>query len=372
MNILRVTEIGFHARLIYLVILSATINHQINPGATSSSYIFDAYIIFLMSIMMFFCKFDTIRIFKVTFMFAIFLFFNFYHYVVESYYLSGYDFARACRPYLYLYFLIIISCLIHKGDLHTSNTFNFESLTIKIILFFVVGYVFKLYLGDFRPDLYAENNFEIPALIILFFLTARSTYTRSILLGFVSIISFSKSGILSYAFSMFRLYRRSFFSYIAVFMVSLVVIGFVFAYRGVDTIENIDRFKFLNIFWESFTSTGYFNMLLGNGIGSQLPYTYCLDMGFFLEKFYSNQIYCDSSVFHSFIMKLIYDAGFIGFLVYLGLFYRMLSNFLTGNERSSVMGILIISSLSISGFASPLIVWPIFFIAAIRKVTASQ
>ncbi|NRA18517.1 MAG: hypothetical protein HRU04_23770 [Oceanospirillaceae bacterium] len=227
-----------------------------------------------------------------------------------------------------------------------------------------------LLLGTTRPRLYSENNYEIPAVLMLtaiFFSLGKLNKLWNYFVVALSFMSMSKSGVIEGVI----LFLRNEVKNIKIFgFVFLCLFGLLFifiAYNIINSrltnidIYNLDRVKFLFVFFELLEESTYLEVLFGHGIADILPYSSCLELKYWASLISQDYAYCDSTVLHSFILKLFYDTGLIGVLSIIGLWFVFVRKYFGKELGLTLFLIVIVCSISVSGFSNSIVIWPLFF-----------
>ncbi|MGS2762733.1 hypothetical protein [Sinomicrobium sp. M5D2P9] len=123
---------------------------------------------------------------------------------------------------------------------------------------------------------------------------------------------------------------------------------------GALDIEKTDRFKFLMVFVDEIREWSIINYLFGADRITALSAEACSKLGYYQSLFsYSGDGSCYSVIFHSYILRAIYDHGIIGFILISVFVYFVIT--LSGFERKQalvIVGIALLNGLSVSSFNS--------------------
>lgn len=303
---------------------------------------------------------------------VVFFLYTYYLYSLPQHFVL-YEYLRSFRVFFYLISFILavnyVICTRHKPvDVNEAGFVKF------IVLLFLAVYLVKaLVLGVARPWLFSENNFEMAMVMILIAITvyyneSRSNHVFYLISGAgVAIISFSKSAILEAAALIgrqlkFKTMSSVIFAVIGGFAVIATVL-YVFSQRlGDDSIEEVDRFLFLTVFWQEYSMDGLFSMLFGYAPASNLTNTSCMILGFWVDSMFSSLNYCNSVIFHSFIMRLVYDFGLITSIAFVSAWWYLLGLIYGMRLSITLMAILLLSALSVSSFSNGIILFPVFLL----------
>ena len=232
---------------------------------------------------------------------------------------------------------------------------------------FAIKYGYSILLGldakmRSRPGLFVENNFELVFIILLFYRLRHSfknSFVAFIPLFAIVFLSGSRSAILAvgavYAFTFIREWNvRTVAALVATFAIAAV--GYeLFLSRTQDGFENIDRFKFLMVFLHEMQSHGMAGYVFGTPRITPLSAGSCDILSFYsgLFSFSDDSTLCYSVILHSYILRVIFDHGLIGF-VFLNVFLLYGVRKANGDLRDflCVALVLIFSGLSVSSFNS--------------------
>ncbi|WP_437396045.1 hypothetical protein [Flagellimonas lutimaris] len=190
-------------------------------------------------------------------------------------------------------------------------------------------------------------------------------------------MSGSKSGLLILLFILFLVNIKILVSRIyiiipsAIALVILVFLIFKSRMGGKFDIEKIDRFKFLMVFLEETKDWTVMDFLFGAERITALSLESCKKLSFYKELFsYENDGSCYSVIFHSYILRVIYDHGILIFLFMLLFVHKLIA--LSGFSRKNsfaVIGIALINGLSVSSFNSVYFIAGLsFFLIMDRKI----
>lgn len=374
-----------------LIACAVLYNFLFFKGATTASLVFDSYIffVFLFSVFSFKLRFSLkLFVFSLSVLFYIIV-------TVYLFFLRAPDFGfvevlRSIRP---LYYLVIFALMISYMELNAKRkSFTFEFRKYKVFvgtlsfIFLITYLVQAIILNVERPRLYSENNYEIPSLLIL--LVGLSIYSKKLLaldsygekkttivITLVTFLSLSKSAVLELvALFLGKLVEiKSSLPQLLISVVGCLIITY-FAYdiiasrlSRLDTIESLDRFRFLLFFLSDFSRGGALELFFGYGVASELPSSTCSALSYYIPKLFSSPGYCNSIIYHSLILRVIYDFGIFGSFIYLGSWFILLNLAFDRHIALSIYIILFLASVSISGFANPIVIWPLFTLLLIRK-----
>jgi hypothetical protein len=339
---------------IFFGLSSFLFTNRVNLGATN---VFELLVfVYPISLFIYYKKikqFNGFYIFAITSIYVLFS----YIYIVIYNNVHINDFLLAYKSFIYLIFLTFI-INIKVFDEKTMLKF----IDIIYIIFFAKYFFVKILGYSNRPEIFTENNFELMLVcslyLIRFLLTKKHQLTFLFFLGCIIILSSSRSAILMYSvICLFvvnekaQKYKIIFLLLGTAFVASLVL--YLFFSRG-ETIENIDRYKFLQVFLYETHSWDIFQYMIGAPRLTQLSNSSCMELSFFeaLMSFSGNGS-CYSVILHSYLLRVIFDHGVIGLFFFLFFLYKIL---IMSNINKKIIwviiAIFILNGLSVSSFNS--------------------
>lgn len=180
---------------------------------------------------------------------------------------------------------------------------------------------------DARPSLLLENNFELALFCGLTIAVYEWCGDRRAwlvgLLGVTTLLSGSRSGAISFlvlvVFAVVRARVISiFYRYMLVLFVGLITLVpiYIFSSRLEQMDGRVDRLDFFNIFLAEVSSWSAWNWLFGTVPITPLSAQGCAAMSYWQNLFSSaGDGSCYVVILHSFIMRVIFDAGIFGLLL---------------------------------------------------------
>lgn len=216
---------------------------------------------------------------------------------------------------------------------------------------------------DDRPGFFTENNFEIMLLLFVFLTVVKIknnfTLKDILLILLIILLSGSRSGILAFAslFIFMDLTKYGitrFMKFMGGVGVITISIGlFIFRLDSMS-VEDIDRFKFFLVFLNETSAWATWQWLFGTSAITPLS----PDSAHFFNYYYL--LFSDhekgiafSLLFHSFILRMIFDHGFLGLVfVVMSTWIIMKRAGLEKSELSAVISVLAVNSLSVSSLNS--------------------
>lgn len=271
------------------------------------------------------------------------------------------DFLLAYKAFFYA---CILSFFIGKKFCSRKSLIAFYWAMIGA---FLIKYGYSILLGldakmRSRPGLFVENNFELVFIILLYYRLRHcfnNSFVAFVPLFAIVFLSGSRSAILAvgavYVFTFIREWNiRTVAAMVATF--AIAAIGYeLFLSRMQDGFENIDRFRFLMVFLHEMQNYGVTGYILGTPRITSLSAGSCALLNFYsgLFSFSGDSTLCYSVILHSYILRVIFDHGLIGF-VFLNAFLLYGIRKANGTLRDflCVALVLIFSGLSVSSFNS--------------------
>ncbi len=363
----------------WLVIsLACVVFALVDDKATISAIVFDIYIIALVFSVFF--KAKGIGKYFYPSLLIIFTIFSWQFYLYYSKELLNggewYAFLRSTR------FLFYLLSFIYIGEVVNSNQWGgavlefseYKRFVTRLMALFAIVYLFQMiFIGEYRPKLYSENNYEIPSvlLLILFllYLDTGSNESKSfpLLGGLLSVLSMSKSGILeaAYVLLMGKNKKVSIKSLVILlasgFFVGAIVLGVFFVRMDGIEIGSLDRVRFLIVFWDLMVDSSFWEIGFGHGAASQLTFSSCMELKYWAAAVSNDYAFCDATVFHSLFLKLAYDFGVMGLMLYLYAWLYFLRRYFGKALGLKLFVVVFVCSLSVSGFSNSIVIWPFFF-----------
>lgn len=265
------------------------------------------------------------------------------------------DFLLIYKFIIYFFFLTFLT----GKELMTFNGTN-RVFMIALGLFstkYLLAIVVK---GENRPILFMENNFELMFIYALFLVRYTVTKEKSLMLlafaGVITILSLSRSSLLMYSVLVLFVFYDT-FKKTRVFIVpgAILVLGVVayvvFSQRS-DSLEDVDRYRFMLVWWSQVKDWNIFEWLFGAPRISRLSSGACSYMNYFKMMFSrSGDGTCYSVVLHSFLLRVIYDHGILGLVFIIYACYQLLVKSGVRKDVSWVfITIVLINGLSVSSF----------------------
>jgi hypothetical protein len=265
------------------------------------------------------------------------------------------DFLLIYKSFIYLFFL---SLLVDKRLIPFLTTCRLFDILLGI---FFIKYTISVVLGlNSRPTVFVENNFELMLLYALYLLRYSVTKEDSLqylfIVGVITLMSLSRSSLLMYsALALYVVYTS--FKKTRVFIIpgAMLFLGaivyYIFSERN-SSLESVDRYKFLMVFWDNVKDWNFLQWLVGAERISPLNEYAQRVMNYFIRLYsYSKDGTAYSVVLHSFLMRVIYDHGVLGLIFILYTTYTLLRINGVARQISFVfIVIVLINGLSVSSF----------------------
>jgi len=283
------------------------------------------------------------------------------------------DYLIAYKFIFYLIFMLQVSSSDIISERNLRNIFYI--FLVSMFLRYVVVYTFELYK---RPLLFTENNFELMIILLLWVqVSLHKKYVCNIvtiLVLLTVLLSGSRSAMLSYIvifiskrviFNDVSVSRKIVISFFAIILL-LSAISIFLLIRPLGDLSAIDRLMFVQVFLAESKGWSVTSWLFGTWPITPLSKFGC-DQMLFYDRLFSrfDPELCYSPVFHSMLLRIIYDHGIIGLFFAYGLVYYAL--YRSGVKKQSAYMIivtLLINGLSVSSINSPYVVLPLLLIIA--------
>lgn len=285
------------------------------------------------------------------------------------------DFALAFKAFYYVILLIPFSGreIFKPEDISIFNKFI-------LILFFCIYLVKRFFLGDDRPTVLVENNFELIFLSLTFYASYLATRRINAVdtVIFIAIVAMSGSRssavaaalVLAFCVDFSRLKAKDILAGIGFGAVALAAI-YIFISRTPSGITETDRARFFNYFLSSTESWSFIDFLFGAPRVTPLPEYACAALSFYQKLFsYSGDGKCYSVILHSFNLRVIYDHGIAGALFLYGVIWATLYR-RTVRTRICVVLVLLATGMSISALNNVYAITPIALLAALSSTTST-
>lgn len=315
-------------------------------------------------------------------------FFLFLSYFVLSalyvFYFTNSHYLDFLLIYKFFVYAILLSILFNKKTLEVKTFYRFYQFLLST---FVIKYFYEAVIIQIhRPTLFYENNFELMFLGLLFYLyfslKGKVSIGHQIVFSSVFVLSKSMSGFLILLFILIMVNYKHFIKKIAIIVPVFIVIMITGIYilksrliREGRSLGDIERVKFLKVFLREIENWNILNFLFGAPRITSLSAKSCNELAYFQTLFsYSGDgETCYSVVYHSYILRAIYDHGLIilftiSYFVYALILYSGYSK----RDALTVLGIVFINGLSVSSFNSIYFVLAISFFLIVKNDNRSS
>jgi hypothetical protein len=283
-------------------------------------------------------------------------------YIVLSYvYAIGFnnanvfDFLKIYKAFIYLFFLTF---LVNK---HLMTYMGANRLIYILFSLFTVKYILMIvtHRSD-RPIMYMENNFELMFLYALYLIRYTVTKEKYLfflgLVGLITILSLSRSSLLMYSALALFVVADS-FKKTRVFIIpgAIIILGsvafYIFSQRS-SSLQDIDRYRFMLVWWSNVNNWNFFQWMVGAERITALSPQSCSYMNYFKVMFsYKEDGTCYSVVLHSFIFRVLFDHGILGFVALLwSVYYLLVKSSVRRDVTIVFIAIVLINGLSVSSF----------------------
>ncbi|HAT1580468.1 TPA: O-antigen ligase family protein [Raoultella ornithinolytica] len=265
------------------------------------------------------------------------------------------DFVQAYKSYYYFILL---------GAFYKKEIFS-EEVIEKIFKFLLLVFLVKYSLDKFvlkidRPTVLIENNFELILLILLYYyvniIKKDANIINTLLMLFVCIISGSRSSLIAMMIAiLFSFDRRLDIKKIVMMtLIPLAVLGIYMIFQsrledsGGSSYEQIDRYRFFLEFLSSTSDWPWWKFFIGSTALTPLSATSCANLSYYQLLFsYSGDGKCYSVILHSFLLRVIYDHGFFGFIALITVLCLFLNKF-SLKSKICIISILMATAMSVS------------------------
>lgn len=286
------------------------------------------------------------------------------------------DFMQAFKAPWYL---LLVLPFTKKELFEARDVRNLSNLCLVV---FASAYAIKrLLLGIDRPFLVVENNFELIFLLLMFYAaylsSKRVSPTSIVLLGLTVALSGSRSSalavvvVLAFCVDYKRMRSRDWV------VVGAILAGFVIAFltfnsRSTGSIDEIDRYKFLQYFLYATRNWSFLDFLLGADRLTALPAETCVSLASYERLFsFSGDGSCYAVALHSFNMRVIFDHGLIVFALMLYCVWLVLGR-LDYWARTCVVLVILVTGMSVSALNNVYVAIPLAFLASLKFPAEDQ
>jgi len=359
------------SKLTFLMILFLGITSFVNLRTNS---IPDAKIFFIVFLFFFFLKgLSYVKFNRAHILYLLFyVSYTFYSLVYVLVYknLNITDFSISYLSLFYLIILIIVS----EKKYFTIELYRkiFKYLLYLFFLKYLLALIFHM-ADQNRPSLYIENNFELVMLLILYIvknsLDVKFNKNDFVFVFMIFILSGSRSGIFSFFCALFLFdfgpsNKIKPLKYLFILLGGLFTV-YIFASRmGGGNINEIDRVIFLKCFLYEIKYWNWRNYIFGNLPLTPVSQTTAITLSYYKHLFSDHEhLIAYSVLFHSYILRVIYDHGFLTLvIVFSNVLNLLIKKGFNRNVSLSIIGIIFLNALSVSSLNSIFIIFPLFMI----------
>lgn len=280
---------------------------------------------------------------------------------------------------IYKFFIYAIMLSFFVGKKVIDQEWFSKFFKFLIWIFFFKYIISILVFRNFRPILFYENNYELmllSLLLYLYYIVNKEVSNKiQIVMTLIFLMSGSKSGLLILLFVLGVINFHYLSKKAHIIIPSVMLLGVltleVFRIRmgGTFNIEKIDRFKFLMVFGNEVRDWSLSDFVFGADRITALSSDACAKLGYYQSLFsYTGDGSCYSVIFHSYILRVIYDHGIMGLIfISLFVFYIVIISGFSKKEGLVVLGIAMLNGLSVSSFNSVYFVIGLIFYLMVRK-----
>lgn len=266
--------------------------------------------------------------------------------------------------YKSIYYLTIMQFMIGKKlfDKEELRSLFYILICTFLIKYLVLHALNISYLenGHVRPGVFTENNYELIFLILIYYCI--STYDAIFKLipffamSFILILSGSKSALLAFLittlFMNFKKFNQLKILFLIIATISLFIV--LSNRHSGSALAEIDRIIFFTHFLNDINNFTLINYLFGTPPITQVSPATASSLSFYDTLFADKDtLEAFSVLYHSYILRVIYDHGFIGLAGIMSIVFALVSR--CGYDKKvalSVLGIIIASGLSVSSLNS--------------------
>lgn len=288
------------------------------------------------------------------------------------------DFLVIYKSYIYMALLLAISTTRIR-----LNSDLFISILRFILIAYLIVYSYQVFFTDInRPYFLAENNFEIMFICLVFLLKSFSckppTFLETIVFVSIGVLSGSRSGLVLTGVSLIvSNYKYISFKNITfnllVFLLFIYSLYEILIYDLINfSLDDIDRYLFFESFFNVYLESEFLNIIFGQPRITPLPHEVCQTFLSYSNLFSNiNDGTCYSVIWHTFIARILYDHGLIGFLFLIFSLFTFLRNL--GYKREVIFTVIIIvflNGLSVSSMNSVFFFLSMLFYILLSKTPA--
>jgi hypothetical protein len=267
------------------------------------------------------------------------------------------DFLLAYKSFVYL---VVLAFFVGKKVIDGPRLARFTTFMVAA---FFVKYAYSVALGFAdRPGVYFENNFELILLIGLVYLAYPYLARRDLVfaaLVLTVLLSGSRSAALGLLCVYVFLYVRMSNRWWSLHLAGVAAVGYavssIFAARAAEQgTAQLDRVVFLKTFLYEVREWPLWEFLTGAPPLTALSPGSCGSLRFYELLFSKTDPgVCYSVIFHSYLMRAVFDHGLIGLVLIYGLlWFGLRRSGATVRDVLALLGLITLSALSVSAFNS--------------------
>lgn len=275
--------------------------------------------------------------------------------------------------YKSIYYIGALSFVAGKQYFTASTVTKLFKLALVC---FGIRYAFEFFiLGDDRPTLLIENNFELIFLLLLFYsvyiFNQKLNITQTIAMVIIFGLSGSRSSVVAlFVVLLFMLGKetgtRKLIAY-GLFITGGAMAAVVFALRSVDaSLESIDRYRFFLEFLYSTQNWSLWKFLVGSTALTPMSPDTCAALFYYQKLFsFNGDGVCYSVVLHSFFLRAVYDHGLIGLVLLLLAVWLLLKQRSFG-QKLCILGVISATALSVSSLNNVYVALSLLVISSLK------
>ncbi|MDQ1121452.1 hypothetical protein [Microbacterium trichothecenolyticum] len=279
------------------------------------------------------------------------------------------DFLQAYR---WVWYLAVVALAVGKKWPRIVSLVNVTWFLIGLAI--LKGIATRVLLGaTVRPGLLLENNFEIPLfaglVAVLYRHLGRYRVFSVLAVGLLTVVSGSRSGIIAFVilavYAVTQNKRANLFVRYLAYM-SIPAAGgaayFLFAERF-ESEGQIDRLNFFAVFLREVDDWSPLQWIFGTTPITPLSSSACNRLSYFVNLFSSEgDGSCYSVILHSFLMRVVFDAGIVGLVLSFGLLWYLMRRAQVQTALTlTLIAVAVANSASVSGPNNPYVLLPIVF-----------
>lgn len=300
-----------------------------------------------------------------------------YHIFYVYYFYDSSYFRDLFLSLKFVFYFLILCCVFRREIISESY---FSRGFVFLMLFFLIKYLVAHAMGDRRPPLYTENNFEMCFLSVLYLVyvyLGKSNGWKFTLFLIVIVLSGSRSAILClvllYLYQFRPFYKVSLLQLVklvALCFIGVVALFIIMSRMTSGGLEAVDRYIFLMVFIDNLSDWGIKEYFFGNSPLTPLTAASCQQLTYYQSLFSeNNQGVCYPVILHLFWFRVILEHGLLMVLSIFALVFQILKS--KGIDNRGVffcMAIISVNGLSVSAFSSSIIFFSLIIIALMKPL----